>query len=420
MRSRRKHPRKDENSRNVPVGTLVRVRWGESGVSRRARLLSVEMDEQLRVGFEEDGSQACVTMDDMGKLEAFEASPAACSTDRLTEDSAKCREEGNILYRLGDAAAAAERYSVALEALGRVVASSGPNVVLAVHDKDIWSGTGNWPDSSADGILYFTHLVGGHHFDKFESENLAVEDVTMLVAVPERQFVRRDSVLAVRSERGLSDVQAALYLNRARCWLALGSPERAFQDCQLAAALRRVVTGRGRRGVAYCLSFFFVVLMLLCVYKHYFWMAIGFAAASFLTMWWARLVAKAFFDERLCAAIFLRAKAHLALGNADAARDDAEAAAQVAAPSQKAELDRLCKDIIAAVDAECEGRRPPDAIDKEELGWRAAALARIKRDAFAVGVPASYKLSEVRPWSGPVMAPGDRPSGVPPKPRGSD
>jgi len=317
------------------------------------------------------------------------------------------------LYKLLDRAAAAERYSAAIAALGCAAASdsastlapgagdrdSGPLLALAAHDRTLWLGRGHGTTSQGGSLRFeFLRPVGGRHF-----------------ALGARGRLRPPAPLATRRERvalvqagDLGDLQAALYLNRARCWLALGSPARTVQDCEMALALRRAALGppeprpgetekglrsalalHGGAGAAVLVALLATLLgalggssaMLCCGATL---LAVGVAAWAWLKVCQPSATgveagqgAEEPRDVRLCTALFLRGKARVAQGRLKAAEADVSAAeARADGEAQLRDVARLRRELA-------EARRDNKRLAKEVAKWCDAAMAKASPDAFA-------------------------------------
>eukprot|EP00928_Gymnodinium_smaydae_P072550 TRINITY_DN55899_c0_g1_i1.p1 TRINITY_DN55899_c0_g1~~TRINITY_DN55899_c0_g1_i1.p1 ORF type:complete len:380 (+),score=63.53 TRINITY_DN55899_c0_g1_i1:54-1193(+) len=370
------------------VGTAVRVRWQEA--SRRATVACAEEDGKVEVLFNDDESEAVVDVTHVSALEAFEHEPLLCrkcSLDELRGEVARCKEEGNTLFRLGDAAAAAERYSAAVGALGAVAEGSGR--ALAALNRTLWAGRVTGAESAGASFRFeFLQPVNG----------------STVLARPATRAVQRSRLLRVQ-ENDLGELQVTHYLNRARCWLSLGSPARAVQDCELAVAVRRCTICDFETGsplantvalaalVAVALGgsciwarqFSAMVVLILCVLIGA--RVLGISSLRDLCSGWLSRSASTTSprDARMCAALFLRARARLAQGKLKAAEADlklAEAAAPVEGASTRADLAKLRREIV-------EARRRNKRLAKEVAKWCEAAMAKASPDAFAAVADAS-------------------------------
>eukprot|EP00933_Yihiella_yeosuensis_P006771 TRINITY_DN111557_c0_g1_i1.p1 TRINITY_DN111557_c0_g1~~TRINITY_DN111557_c0_g1_i1.p1 ORF type:complete len:432 (+),score=102.48 TRINITY_DN111557_c0_g1_i1:42-1298(+) len=368
---------------NLSVGCTVRVAW--QGVARRATVAclgDVPSEEPLQVIFDDDNSEAHVKADDVRLLEDFESQPASCAGGiRLSQEAARCREEGNALFRLGDSAAAAERYSAAINALGVVEEGESSALVLAASGSALWAADASWKKvEEATGDLSPLACVGGGSAKVSEAPRKAA----------------RSKLLKVQ-DGALGDLQAALYLNRARCWLALGAAPRAVQDSGIAASLRKAVqpqtgsysgcyskrlqmSGVLKLAVGLGTAIAFggpaaddskTSLALLMV-------AVVGALLYFLALLWRknRLAAVEAQDPRLCTAHFLRGRARVFQGRLKAAEEELSLAkASAASDAQRSELQKLSREIL-------EARRGNKRLAKEVAKWCEAAMARASPDAF--------------------------------------
>ena len=305
----------------LSVGAAVRVAWQEA--ARRATVACVLDDGRVEVLFDDDESEAVVEAPCVSPLEAFEADPAACpcggEDETLWAEAGRRREEGNALFKLRDAAAAAERYAAAIAGLGAMPDRSGQ--ALAALNRTIWAGR-----AEAGGFV-FRQPVGGR-LDTVRER-------------PAARAVPRGRLLRVQ-EGEPGGLQVTLYLNRARCWLSLGAPARAVQDCELALALRRCAAGdaglEARMRLHWLAMHALVVLLALATGLALAGRgaaatgAMGMALAAALAAWApgalpgpGRGKAAEPKDPRLCTALFLRARARLAQGRLKLAEADAAA-----------------------------------------------------------------------------------------------
>ncbi|CAE8628521.1 unnamed protein product, partial [Polarella glacialis] len=372
-----------------------------------------DLPDWLDVIFEDDGSEARVKLADAKPLELFEAQPASCRGGAdLPAQAARCREEGNVLFRLGDSAAAAERYAAAIAALGRVVAGQpghAPVLVLVAVGGTLWAAelvdAGARQAAASKSSLRLLRAVGGRGLPSSRGG-----------AAPPSSG---EGALEVQPG-SLGDLQASLYLNRSRCWLALGSAARAVQDTGIAAALRRSLQPdpgnvgdetsspgsllNGRRLQSFGLAKLVLGFSLAC--------AFGFPAAQentvsigLLTLaavggafyigvlirsafWGLERPSTAIKDSRLCTAHFLRGRARLVQGRVKAAEADFATAKAVAdGAGQLSELRKLQREIA-------EVRRGNKRLAKEVARWCDAAMARAGPDAFAA-VASSALAAEV-------------------------
>lgn len=355
----------DEQRERVPMGTVVRVRWG--ALARRAKVMGVD-GTQIKVIFLDDDSPAVVEMRDIGRCEDFEKERAKCSS---LEEGLRCKEEGNILFKKGDPAAAIERYDRALRQLGRLDSTS-PTLVMHVVGKSIWTGMVNMASLDSGAIIKYQSCVGGVDFvDGPEVYNLRA---------PQPQHVKPAELLVVHAGH-LGDLQAALRLNRARCWIALGLFQRAVEDCCICCALRRAETGHSRKGLSNFLSVLFVIFALLAYREWYYASAcVGVLVAGVFCV--GRSMSSLAPDKRLCTALFLRARAHLQQRRIAEANQDAYAAEAIASKEQRQEIADFMQELDNA------SKNTSEAVEPE--AWCLAAEARLGADSFVALEPAAF------------------------------
>lgn len=387
-------PKEAKDSSSFSVGAMVRVRWQE--VARRATV-ACYTGSTVEVIFDDDESEAAVDASSVSALEAFEGTAAACCGDvgSLASEAKRCREEGNTLYKLLDRAAAAERYTAAIHELGRVATCSEGAAcqALAACDKTLWLGCGRGPGSAGTVRLEFLRPVGGQSFAKGQAGAARLKRPTPMEA-------RQNSLLAVH-QADLGDLQVALYLNRARCWLALGSPARTVQDVELAMALRRAAAepslsrseasggSSALTGPLLPFALFPIVVTLLLSLRRGWQLqqcAVALLVVVALAGLW--LQSRSFqtpprrtaepTDARLCTALFLRGKARVAQGRLKAAETDAAVADSAAdGEGQRKELLRLRREIL-------EARRGNKRLAKEVSKWCDSAMSKASPEAFAL------------------------------------
>jgi len=384
--------------RDISVGTAVRISW--QGAARRGIVacLGDSFEVAFQVIFDDDGSEATVDGASIRHLEPFEEQPASCSRGpRLQEEAARCKEEGNTLFRLGDAVAAVERYSAAIGALGHVDTDARPALILVALDGTIWA-TARSPEPDQQQVQLIQR-VGG-------LRNGAGSRLPAGTRMPLAEL--GGPTLAVQPELQ-GDLQAALYLNRARCWLALGSSNRAVQDTGIAAALRRAAQlppeSRDPRLPARLagvprqwLQLSGLVAPVLCLL-----LALACASGGPATdglrlreraLALATLGGVAYLgvlvrdprnkatdpvckDAQLCSAHFLRGRARVLQGRLKAAKANLAAAKAAAEePAQLRELAKLQQEIS-------EARRGNRRLAREISRWCDAALETAGADAFA-------------------------------------
>lgn len=348
-----------KETQGLPVGTIIRVRW--ESWARRAKLRSVdgaEGEQKLGVIFTDDDSHATVDFGDAGKLEAFEANRAACNPACLSEDAARCRQEGKTLFRLGDFVAAAERYSAAINVLGMIDSSSRTPVLVAL-ESSLWLAR-----FIGQGSLEFQRPVAGPDFDNRAS-----------VRTPWAREAPVERTLRIHHGSALAEVQAALYLNRARCWISIRLPRKAVFDCDVAVALRRAQAAGARKGLANFLSLI-LLASLGCAWYGLWKVAVVIFLMMLVLMHIARRNELEHKDVQLCTAYFLRSKANMQLGDHEAAKVDLELADSLANPKQKLEL------IQFRLDLETVCKEGGQGVTEHATSWQKSAAARMHPDVF--------------------------------------
>jgi len=323
---------------NFSIGEVVRARWQEA--ARRATVACPPEDGEIEVIFNDDGSEALLAAQHVFPLLAFESTPpACCSGASLSADAARCREEGNCLFKLGDAAAAAERYTAAIDGLGSIHGTDEVRMpVLASSRHCLWLAHATSRRSNLL-ELQFARAVGGM--------------VPVPVDLPPNMMAKKERVLLIQQE-ALADLQAALYLNRSRCWLALGAPAQAVQDCSLVAALRDA----SLHGLAPAQEA-----------RHR-------AGRQPIEAESDGALDRPTTDARLCTAYFLRGKARVRQGRLSAAESDLQRATVSATEAQANDLQRLKSEIA-------EARKSNKRLAREVSKWCEAAMAKANPDAFA-------------------------------------
>lgn len=360
----------------VRAGTLIRVRWGTAPDARRAKLVGVGKDSgQIEVKFMDDDSSVKVEMRDIGKLEDFEDKRATCSPDKLMEDAARCREDGNVLFRQGDAAAAIERYNRAILVMSRLD-SSDPTLIISGCGHNLWSGMVTMDPKSPAGLVQFQQLIAGKDYT----------GAPLKGNPPIAQQVKYEYLLVVRGG-SMGDVQPALYLNRARSWLALEAYPRVVQDCTMASAIRRAQAAHSRKGLANFLSAI-LVAALFSWWIEWSKLATALGVVCLIAVTCMNMLNDRVKDKRLCSALYLRSRARLAQGKTDEAREDARSAEKIATVEQQKEVAQLRRDIEDAVRNE-RGKAPPPP------QWKQKAAEMLGIDAFAARLPEVFVEEEL-------------------------
>lgn len=148
---------------------------------------------------------------ELGSLVARASRDSAALVEGVYKMANAVKEEGNQLFKLKDFEAAAERYSVAIDAFGKQ-AKRGEQVLLVVKGEE-----------------------GAREPEKLITATVRSIDAAGLLELSTGDEVSQEAVLPVFQE--LLPLQTSLHMNRARCRQSLGQHTAAAQDLSIVLGL---------------------------------------------------------------------------------------------------------------------------------------------------------------------------------------